>query len=97
MFDRLRLLFVKGDTGGLRGGQGDCRRLSEMVCGRLVVVVVVVVVVKTWRLELTQRSPLNSAWLLYLTSIIVRSTARNNKRLHHRNSYVIILIPERRI
>ncbi len=46
-----------------------------------VVVVLVVVVVEAWRLELTQRLPLNSAWLLYLTNIIVRPTARNNNEV----------------
>ncbi len=47
----------------------------------VVVVLVVVVVVEAWRLELTQRLTLNSAWLLYLTNIIVRPTARNNNEV----------------
>ncbi len=42
-----------------------------------VVVVVVVVVVESWRLELTQRSPSNSAWLLYLKGIVTLPTAGN--------------------
>ncbi len=36
-----------------------------------------VVVVEAWRLELTQRLPENSTWLLNLKGIIALPTARN--------------------
>ncbi len=40
--------------------------------------VAVLVVVEALRLELTQRSPQKSAWLLYLKGIIDLPTARNS-------------------
>ncbi len=43
--------------------------------------VVVVVVVEAWRLELTQRSPLNSAWLLYLKDIVTLPNARKSNEV----------------
>ncbi len=74
-----------------------------LVGGGVVVVVVVVVVVGgvvavvvvAWRLKPTRRSPQNSAWLLYLKGIMTQPTARNRMRLQGRDSYVVILIPER--
>ncbi len=42
---------------------------------------VVVVVDEAWRLELTRRSPYNSAWLLYLKGIIALPTARNSNEV----------------
>ncbi len=46
------------------------------------------------RLELTRRSPQDSAWLLYLRAIIALPTARNSNEVARRDSYVVILIPE---
>ncbi len=54
----------------------------------------VVVVVEAWRLELTRRSPYNSAWLLYLKGIIILPTARNRSEVARARSYVVIFIPE---
>ncbi len=37
-----------------------------------------VVVIEAWRLELTRRSPKNSAWLLYLKGIVTLPIAFNS-------------------
>ncbi len=52
-----------------------------------------VVVVEAWRLELTRMAPQNSAWLLYLKGALYPPHAIV-MRLHGRDSYVVILIPE---
>ncbi len=51
--------------------------LTGITAGSEARMVVVVVVVEAWRLELTQRLPENSTWLLNLKGIIALPTARN--------------------
>ncbi len=61
--------------------------LTQLRCGDVAFVVVVVVVVEAWRLELTQRSPSNSVWLLYLKGITALSTARNSNEAQKLSCY----------